>query len=300
MKLTVHVVIHTDDDSDAASGPAVREVLTVQREALTTETLGLDLAEAKDLLEAVQDTVVNAQITQALDEQAPCPHCGRTRRHKDSRHIVVRSLFGVLRLPSPRWWHCGCQPQPAATFSPLATLIPQRITPELSYLQARFAGLTAYGLSASLLGELLPLGRRLHASTVRRQTQAVAQRLEDELGDERVSFIDTCQLDREELPRPDLPLTVSLDGGYVHSSQQRTRRDGWFEVIAGRVSPTEGSAKCFGYVQTYDRKPKRRLFELLTAQGMTANQQVTFLTDGGEDVRELPRFLNPNSEHLLD
>ena len=296
MKLSVQVVLHTDEGTD----PVVREVLTVQREALTDQTLGLQLAEAKDLLEAVQDTVVNAQVTQALVEQAPCPHCGRPRRHKDGRDIVVRSLFGVLRLPSPRWWHCGCQPQLAATFSPLAALLPARTTPELTYLQARFAGLTAYGLSADLLGELLPLGRRLHATIVRRQTQAVAQRLDDELGDERFSFIDTCQLDREQLPRPDLPLTVSLDGGYVHSASQRSRRDGWFEAIAGRVNPTDGPSKCFAYVQTYDTKPKRRLFELLKNQGMTANQQVTFLTDGGEDIRDLPRFLNPDSEHLLD
>jgi hypothetical protein len=53
-------------------------------------------------------------------------------------------------------------------------------------------------------------------------------------------------------------------------------------------------------VQTYDTKPKRRLYEVLKAQGMTDNQQVTFLTDGCEDIRELPRFLNPGSEHLLD
>ena len=33
---------------------------------------------------------------------------------------------------------------------------------------------------------------------------------------------------------------------------------------------------------------------------MQANQQVTFLTDGGEDIRELPRYLNPQAEHLLD
>lgn len=52
-------------------------------------------------------------------------------------------------------------------------------------------------------------------------------------------------------------------------------------------------------MQTYDTKPKRRLFEVLKAQGMAANQQVTFLTDGG-DIRELPRYLNPDSEHLLD
>ena len=33
---------------------------------------------------------------------------------------------------------------------------------------------------------------------------------------------------------------------------------------------------------------------------MQANQQVTFLTDGGEDIRDLPHYLNPQAEHLLD
>ena len=33
---------------------------------------------------------------------------------------------------------------------------------------------------------------------------------------------------------------------------------------------------------------------------MQANQQVTFLADGGEDIRDLPRYLNPQAEHLLD
>ena len=45
---------------------------------------------------------------------------------------------------------------------------------------------------------------------------------------------------------------------------------------------------------------KRRLFELLAARGMLANQQVTFLTDGADDVRDLPLYLNPQAEHLLD
>ena len=118
--------------------------------------------------------------------------------------------------------------------------------------------------------------------------------------DERFSFIDTCQRVREELPRPDLPLVVGLDGGYVHSAAQRSRRDGWFEVIAGKAVPAQGRPSCFGYVPTYDTKPKRRLYEVLTSHGVAANQQVTFLTDGGEDIRELPCYLNPQAEHLLD
>jgi hypothetical protein len=33
---------------------------------------------------------------------------------------------------------------------------------------------------------------------------------------------------------------------------------------------------------------------------MLDNQQVTFLTDCGEDIRDLPCYLNPQAEHLLD
>jgi hypothetical protein len=51
---------------------------------------------------------------------------------------------------------------------------------------------------------------------------------------------------------------------------------------------------------TYDTKPKRRLFEVLKAHGMAANQQVTFLTDGGEDIRDIPCYLTVQAEHLLD
>ena len=297
MKFSVQVIVHPDDTE---ASPVVREVFAADRDDLAPDTLGLQLAEAKDLLAAVQDTLAGQQASAAITRQVACPDCGRARRHKDTRTIVVRSLFGALRLASPRWWHCDCRDQPTRTFQPLAELLPERTTPELAYLQARFAALVSYGITAALLGELLPLGRRLHPAVVRRQTQAVAQRLEDELGEERPSFIDTCQRDREELPRPDLPIVVGLDGGYVHSSQQRSRTDGWFEVIAGKAIPADGRPACFGYVQTYDTKPKRRLFEVLKSQGMQANQQVTFLTDGGEDIRDLPLYLNAQAEHLLD
>ncbi|MGH3869286.1 MAG: hypothetical protein ACRDQ4_24910 [Pseudonocardiaceae bacterium] len=289
MKFSVRVVLHADDGAEAV----VREVFHLDRGPLSPESLGLGLGEAKDLLAAVQGALVTEQVTAGVAAQVGCPHCGRARRHKDVRGIVVRSLFGTLRLPSPRWWHCPCAAQPTRTFRPLAVLLPERTTPELMYLESKFAGLVSYGLAATLLAEVLPLGRPLHATAVRHHVQAVAQRLEDELAAEQFSFIEGCPQDWAELPRPDLPLVVGLDGGYVHSSTQRSRRDGWFEVIAGKSMPTDGPAKCFGYVQTYDKKPKRRLFEVLTSQGMQANQQVTFLTDGGEDIRDLPLYLNP-------
>lgn len=74
----------------------------------------------------------------------------------------------------------------------------------------------------------------------------------------------------------------------------------WNTHIVGKSMPEEGQNKCFGFVQTYDEKPKRRLFEVLKSQGMQMNQQVVFLSDGGDDVRELQMYLNPEAEHYLD
>ena len=74
------------------------------------------------------------------------------------------------------------------------------------------------------------------------------------------------------MPIPNGPLTVGIDGGYVRAQGKQ----GWFEVIAGKslLAFTRGeesqapvSSKCFAFVQTYDQKPKRRLFEVLQSQG---------------------------------
>jgi hypothetical protein len=117
--------------------------------------------------------------------------------------------------------------------------------------------------------------------------------------------VEGCPRDWGSLPIPDGPLTVGIDGGYVRAQ----RKQGWFEVIAGKSllafkrgeeSQEPVSKKCFAFVQTYDQKPKRRLFEVLKSQGHQMNQQITFLSDGGDTVRHLQLYLNPHPEHLLD
>lgn len=39
---------------------------------------------------------------------------------------------------------------------------------------------------------------------------------------------------------------------------------------------------------------------MLKNQGMQLNQQITFLSDGGQVVRDLQRYMSPNAEHILD
>jgi len=169
------------------------------------------------------------------------------------------------------------------------------------YLETKFAALVSYGLTVELLKEVLPISQDVSTTAIRQRVRQTAERLEDELGEERDIFIDGCQRDWNELPEPAVPLIVGIDGGYVHAKDQRSRTEGWFEVIVGKsMSQQGGSSKCFGFVNRYDTKPKRRLFEMLKSQGMQMNQAVTFLSDGGDTVRDLQMYLNPQAEHLLD
>jgi len=66
----------------------------------------------------------------------------------------------------------------------------------------------SYGLTVDLLQEVLPLGKTINAATVRNNVHAVGQRIDEALGEERVFFINGCERDWEQLPRPDMPLTV--------------------------------------------------------------------------------------------
>jgi hypothetical protein len=59
-------------------------------------------------------------------------------------------------------------------------------------------------------------------------------------------------------------------------------------------------SKVFAGVNRIDTKPKRRLHEVLRSQGMLPRQHVTFLSDGGDTVRELPACQHPHCEHILD
>jgi hypothetical protein len=112
----------------------------------------------------------------------------------------------------------------------LAELLPNRTLPELLFLETKWASLISYGMTSDLLQEVLPIDEPVNTFTIRRHVANVAERLERELGDEQFCFIQGCQNSWDQLPPPDGPLTVGIDGGYVRGQHKQ----GAFEVIAGK------------------------------------------------------------------
>src|SRR6202047_101656 len=148
MKLKLHLII----ESDTGEAEMVREVTKLERYALRPETLGLTLSEAKELLQEVQRARVTHQTTGYVTQQISCSKCGKIQSRKGKHEIVLRTLFGKLRLDSPRLYHCGCcSKEEYRSFSPLAELLTERTAPELAYLENKFAAMISYGLAAGVL-----------------------------------------------------------------------------------------------------------------------------------------------------
>jgi hypothetical protein len=281
-----------------------RDVMEIERAALAMETLGMNLNEGKAVLEGLQKLVVSQQVHEYLEQHRNCP-CGKRRTSKDAGSTPVKTVFGQIEVPNPRWNRCACEGTVPKTFRPIKAWLQGRTSPELVYLETKWASLLPFAKVADLLKEVLPVGDSTNQQTIRNHLHATAERIEGELGDERqMNLFEGSEEEWEQLPLPDGPITLGIDGGYVRAAHKQ----GWFEVIAGKsvvaFRREEGAevppAKCFGFVQTYDTKPRRRLWELMKSQGLQENQQVVFMSDGGENVRRVQEYLQPFSEHLID
>jgi hypothetical protein len=222
-----------------------------------------------------------------------CELCGR--HLQSSCRLLFRTAFGTIPLVSPRLHRCACQPAVSKTFSPLTALFTGHTAPELLYLETRWASLVSFGLTAGLLKDVLPVDARTNAATIRNHLHKVA--LRQELGDERPRFLEGVPSDGKELPVPEGPIVVGLDGAYLRSWHDKQKK---FEVIVGKSVPEVRDHRYFGLVQTHDDKPERRLFEVLRAQNLQINQDLTFLTDGGDSVRSFLDGISPCAEHYLD
>src|SRR5260370_28346414 len=180
MKLKLQLII----ESDSGETEVVQEVTKLERHSLRPENLGLTLSEAKELLHEVQKAMVTHQTTGYVTQQISCPECGRIRSHRGKHQIVFRTLFGKLRLDSPRLYHCGCCSKEAhRSFSPLAELLTERTSPELAYLENKFAAMISYGLTAKLLAEVLPTGANINVAGVYQNLQRESKRMERDMGD---------------------------------------------------------------------------------------------------------------------
>jgi hypothetical protein len=266
----------------------------------------LTLAEAKTLLARLQEQLIRQQADEYVTCRRVCPRCYRMQPVKDYKYRPVDTLFGTVRVRSPRWLLCGCHRLGQVPFSPLNEIIPRRCTPELEYLLARFASLMPYRQVVRLLQEFFPLSPTLNHATARNRTLRVAQRLEADLAAEMPA--EPVRPVPREQPVPAAAsepaaanaqgILICMDTGFVRSCDSGGARH--FELTVGRCERPDGSGECFGFVADPEVDPigKARWPVLLARQGHQPGQPLTVISDGADAFVALAQRLG--ATHILD
>src|ERR1700722_844765 len=102
-------------------------------------TLGLSLAESKQLLAQLQHEVVVRQFEATTQQRRHCEHCGTKRAIKDFHGARFRSLFGDVDLRVPRLRKCQCAVGKPAPASVKPASRQRWVAPELEYVQSELA-----------------------------------------------------------------------------------------------------------------------------------------------------------------
>ncbi len=280
LRVQLQLRIVRDDDT------VIRDevILQLDKSGDRLEAIGLCLKDSKDLLDRLQHAVVEAQAAAYVNRHRRCSACGRRLRGKGQYPIVFRTAFGHVALASPRFYRCRCHSADSQTFSPLADLFTGHTAPELLYLETRWASLVSYGLTVGLMKDVLPIAVTTNPETVRQHLHQVAARQDADLGGEPASLVNSGPAADQASPIAREAIIVGIDGGYLRNWHDKRKK---FEVIVGKSMAEDRDDRYFGLVRSQDAAPERRFRGVLRRQGLSADQPVTVLTDGGDSVRAL-------------
>ena len=247
------------EDSTGASEPI--RLAEFERPDGDLKQLGLSLAEGRSLTYEAQRALVNVQAQVFVVASRICAQCGAALSIKAKHTIRYRTVFGKVSIESPQLRACKCRLDTGSkSLSPLALAIPLRVSPELEYLQVKWAAHLPYAVATALLKETLPVDQAISTAGLRNRVWAVGQELDDKaesaIRGERAypPANSECKI-----------VALAVDSAWLRHRPSREEQDEaklsqYFpskrppptgrhvNIIAGRAVRDDGCCKVYGYV----------------------------------------------------
>ncbi|HWR87611.1 MAG TPA: ISKra4 family transposase, partial [Acidiferrobacterales bacterium] len=220
------------------------------------------------------------QVASWLSANSHCPRCGSALSHKDSQSIVVRTVFGKMALTSPRRLSCACETAPGAarrSTSPLCKALAKRVTPELEYLQVKWAAHLPFRQAAALLKEVLPLDKGISFSGTRDRTHAVGKALDAEI--EREIALQPPASASESPRQADNVSCVSVDSAWLRCCEKSETQARQVNIVAGRATFDKRAPRVYAYVRKQVASAAARLDQFLPCNGVTPEERVSVISD---------------------
>ncbi|MFL5282244.1 MAG: ISKra4 family transposase [Rhodopila sp.] len=240
--------------------------LPPRRNLSDIDDLGLTLAEAKQILTAIQRTLVATQADDHAAQRPVCSRCGGTCNVKDWQDRQIATLFGVIAVSVPRFRCSACRHGETGLHWPSHC----RSTPAFDRLRAHLSALMPYRVAAGVLDHLLPVGAGIHHETLRGHTFRAGEQL------------------RHEPPRATgeaaSAMTVSLDSTFIRGCRADERQ---LEVRIGNVEVVGGHRRVFGAVVDGGTDIAALIRQQVLAAGRTEGTDVACFTDGCPALRSI-------------
>jgi len=314
MKLIIEARL---EESDGEAGEAI-VVGTFQRRDGSLANLGLSLAEGRNVLGRIQSTLLVQQSEQWLARHANCRQCGQALAHKESRSIVVRTVFGKISVPSPRFRACRCRDGGRReTFSPLCKALSRRTTPEFECLQAKWAAYLPYRQANALLKEVLPLDEGISFGATRRRILAVGKRLNQQVEHDIAQYLDREPAAVGVRESKDVSC-VAVDSAWLtlyaspktrlteraeeerHPLRMKLVWSHHVNVVAGRATFESQAPRVYGYVHKEVASAADRLDQFLRAGGVQPDERVTVISDDAGEFVKAVQGSELARGHILD
>ncbi|CAH2605626.1 transposase (plasmid) [Rhodovastum atsumiense] len=228
--------------------------------------LGLNLAEAKELLAAIQREVVAAQAREHAVRRPTCRSCGGVCHMKDYRQHRIATLFGQVIVRLPRFCCGSCGGVESGVDWPSHC----RSAPELDRLQAHLSALMTYRVAAGVLEQLFPLEAGKTHETLRRHTMTLGEQLRHPPGATPVT--------------PAAAISISVDSTFIRSCEEAERH---LEVRVGNVETDAGNRQVFGAVAGVKTDLVALIGQRLDSVGRTDATTLTGFTDGCAGLRSI-------------
>lgn len=294
----MRIIIEARIDDGVGGGEAI-QLAQIERLDGDLKQLGLNLAEGRSLVHEAQRALVGAQTRVVVSAALSCPQCGRALSIKATHAIRYRTVFGKVMIDSPQLRVCKClQDQSVKSFSPLALAVPLRVSPELEYLQVKWAAHLPYAVATTLLKEILPVDQTISTSGMRNRVWAVGQELDD--------HAESAIRGERDYPPTDSSVKISalaVDSAWLRHRPSRKEQDEaklWqyfpskrppstgrhVNIIAGRAVWDDGCCKVYGYVNCEVKSAATRLDHFLSEQGVANDQKITIVSDGAGEFEK--------------
>lgn len=152
------------------------------------------------------------------------------------------------------------------------------MTPELEYLQIKWAAHLPYAAATALLKEVLPLETSISASGARHRIRTAGDEIDVRVEQEvaRLPFLGDAEHPRES---PQVT-AVSVDSAWLKHCQPSRAYGQQVNIAAGRATLANGTTRVYAYVGKRVQSSAGRLDHFLGQCGVRWDERVTVISDG--------------------